>query len=215
MTRRHVEYIFPTPLFISKIEDSSLLDDTITSLNRLTVDDIASEDALCKTTLDDLNLRYQFQDIKKVIDSEVRRVYDDLGVIRSKEIITCMWANMSKAANRHALHPHGNSYMSGVLYLSTPKDCGNIGFKDPRQGNEIIVPDYTEDSIFKNRTIEVEPKKGLLLMFPSWLYHWTKPHVDNFDRWNISFNVLPTGKINHNMATDSTAHIKIINDTDQ
>lgn len=198
MTKRHVEYIFPTPLFISKIEDTSLLDDTIASLNSLTVDDTWMEDVRCKTTSDDLHLRYQFQDIKKVIESEVHSVYDDLGVIRTKETITCMWANMSTAANRHALHSHGNSYMSGVLYLSTPKDCGNIGFKDPRPGNEIIVPDYTDNSIFKNRTIEVRPKKGLLLIFPSWLYHGTLPGTfpDTETRISLSFNTMPVTKVN-------------------
>ena len=109
-----------------------------------------------------------------------------------------MWANMSKAANRHALHPHGNSYMSGVLYLSTPKDCGNIGFKDPRQGNEIIVPDYTEDSIFKNRTIEVEPKKGLLLMFPSYLIHkGILRDIRKSNCFTMAFDFVVKSPVNH------------------
>ena len=37
------------------------------------------------------------------------------------------------------------------------------------------------------------------------------PHIDDFERWNISFNVLPTGKINYNMGTDSTANIELKN----
>lgn len=197
MIKRHVEHIFPTPLFISKIDDANLLDTVIMSLNDLSIDDYFSEDKLCKTTKDDLHLRYQFEDITNLIKSEVNYVYNELGVIRSSETITCMWANISKADNRHALHPHGNSYISGVLYLSTPSECGNIGFKDPRQGNEVIVPDYTDSSIFKNRTIEVQPKKGLLILFPSWLYHGTQRGFFSEDerRISLSFNTMPVTKV--------------------
>ena len=104
-----------------------------------------------------------------------------------------MWANVSKSKNRHALHLHANSYFSGVLYLDAPSSPGNIGFKDPRVASEMLSFDYKLGSMFKERTIEIEPKPGRMLMFPSWLSHGTKPgnFNDSENRISLSFNVLP------------------------
>jgi uncharacterized protein (TIGR02466 family) len=127
--------------------------------------------------------------------SEVSLYLDELGVIRDSEKMTCMWANISKSKNRHAVHMHPNSFLSGVLYLNTPGTPGNIGFKDPRPGAEILAFNYKEDSVFKYRTREVEPKEGLLILFPSWLQHGTTRgnFEDLEDRISLSFNILPTG----------------------
>ena len=102
------------------------------------------------------------------------------------------------------------SFLSGIYYFT---GGASLGFEDPMTPRvmnqlEVLRFDYAPFEF-------IDPLPGKLVLFPSWLYHWTKPHVDNFDRWNISFNVLPTGKINHTMATDSTAHIKLINENTQ
>ena len=31
---------------------------------------------------------------------------------------------------------------------------------------------------------------------PSWLMHQSDRHLEDYDRWTISFNALPTGKVN-------------------
>ena len=85
-----------------------------------------------------------------------------------------------------------------------------VGFEDPvmpRTMNQLEVLRTDGYAPFEY----IAPMPGKLLLFPSWLYHWTKPHIDNFERWNISFNVLPTGKINYNVGTDSTANIELKN----
>jgi uncharacterized protein (TIGR02466 family) len=122
--------------------------------------------------------------------------------------ISSSWANHSlpNSGQNHKFHRHSMSLLSGVYYFTAG---AALGFEDPMTPRvmnqlEVLRFDYTP-------FMYIDPAPGKLVIFPSWLYHWTKPHVDNFDRWNIAFNVLPTGKINYNMATDSTAHIQLIN----
>jgi hypothetical protein len=55
---------------------------------------------------------------------------------------------------------------------------------------------------------------GKLLIFPSWVYHQAPPHMADFDRYIISFNSLPTGKINYSTGGDAQCFISIKNNND-
>lgn len=193
---RQTELLFPTPIKLIQFTDLSVClkaKETIYSLDK---NERLSDDELHWCTPDDLHLRKEFLDLKNLIMHEVSLYLDELGVVREGEKMLCMWANISKCKNRHAVHMHPNSFLSGVLYLSTPGIPGNIGFKDPRPGAEILSFKYTESSLLKHRTREVIPTTGLMILFPSWLSHGTNrgDFSDSEDRISISFNVMPSGK---------------------
>lgn len=106
--------------------------------------------------------------------------------------ITTSWANKYPAntQSRQLDHSHRMSYLSAVYYL-TPgaPTC----FNDPliqRTNNSLEV----HNNIPRTALIEADP--GKLVIFPSWLTHSSYPHNNYFDRWSISFNTMPTGKIN-------------------
>jgi len=192
---RQTELIFPTPIHLVQFIDLGFCARARNAVYNIKVKERLLSDELHWCTPDDLHLRSEFSELKNIVMSEVSLHLDKLGVVRDGEKMTCMWANISKSKNRHAVHMHPNSFLSGVLYLNTPGTPGNIGFKDPRPGAEIFAFDYNEDSIFKHRTREVEPKEGLLILFPSWLQHGTTrgKFDDSDDRISLSFNILPTG----------------------
>jgi uncharacterized protein (TIGR02466 family) len=194
---RHKELLFPTPLYFVDFKDTEFCDDVVVSIKKIQNNNEGIGDALCWTTPDNLNSRPEFFHIKHMILNEIGQIFDDIGLIREDYYMTCMWANVSKAYNRHALHPHANSFFSGVLYLSTPGKPGNIGFKDPRWSSEMWCFDYQPGSIFQSRTIEAEPRKGRMLVFPSWLHHGTLAGEfdDSEDRISLSFNILPKANI--------------------
>ena len=120
--------------------------------------------------------------------------------------VSSSWGNHSlpQSGQNHQFHRHSMSMISGVMYFTNGAD---IGFEDPMTPR---VMNQLEVLRFDYQPFEfIHPAPGKLILFPSWLYHWTKPHMDDFDRWNISFNAFPTGKINYNMATDSTINITL------
>jgi len=191
----HKELLFSTPIYIFDYGNCEILksplDYVLNKSQRLYVSET------CRSTEDNLHTLPEFANLVFDIGTKIKEVFDDIGLIRDDEIITCMWANVSTKLNRHNMHLHPNSFFSGVLYLNAPNNCGNIGFKDPRYGSELISFDFEDDSIFKNRTIEVEPVTGRMIFFPSWLYHGTRQGDFNDDqtRVSLSFNIMPKTKV--------------------
>lgn len=89
--------------------------------------------------------------------------------------IDSLWGNISSFGNFNTCHTHTRSQesISGVIYLSTPKKCGNIVFHNPLNLDEARV---------------FFPKVGLLLLFPNILPHAVEPNLSQEDRISISFN---------------------------
>ena len=112
--------------------------------------------------------------------------------------ISQCWFNHAPAGSGlgHPLHRHPMSYVSAVYYL-TKGAC--TAFDDP------CTP-RVYDSLELNRAKEMEAEWGIcetidaepgkLILFPSWLRHFSGRQMEDFDRWTISFNVFPDGKSN-------------------
>lgn len=76
--------------------------------------------------------------------------------------------------------------MSGVFYVTTPKDCGRLRLFDPRPFI-IGAPDmkYYNDG---NNYHYFDPTPNLLVMFPGWLKHDVEPNLSDEERISIAFN---------------------------
>jgi uncharacterized protein (TIGR02466 family) len=121
--------------------------------------------------------------------------------------ITSSWANLSRAnsGQRQNYHRHSMSWYSGVYYLT---EGVPTLFEDPVQHRtqaQIEVLRKNWPGPFEH----IDMKPGRLVIFPSWMYHATPPHIGPLDRWIISFNTLPSGRVNYSSATDSVADITI------
>lgn len=106
--------------------------------------------------------------------------------------ITTSWANKYPANTQsHQLeHSHRMSYVSAVYYLTPGAPTCFIDPLTQRTNNSLEV----HNNNARSALVEAEP--GKLILFPSWLEHSSYPHHAPFDRWSISFNTMPVGKIN-------------------
>lgn len=100
------------------------------------------------------------------------------------------WATICRTGAYHAPHSHPDSAWSGVYYVdpgsSSPDRplSGVLEFLDPRAGVEAVsAPGDPYGEPFR-----VRPQAGLLVLFPSWLYHWVHPYMGERPRIAISFN---------------------------
>jgi uncharacterized protein (TIGR02466 family) len=100
------------------------------------------------------------------------------------------WATVCRAGAYHAPHSHPDSAWSGVYYVDSGNEnpdqplSGMLEFLDPRAGAEAVsAPGDPYGEPFR-----VRPQTGLLVVFPSWLYHWVHPYVGERPRIAISFN---------------------------
>ncbi len=111
------------------------------------------------------------------------------------------WININQKGSLHFPHTHQGSIFSGVFYVKVPiinkqdttdiNKPGFIEFIDPR--NDVtsfarFVPEFEESLAFKQQML-IEPKEGVLLVFPAWLKHWVYPNTSNEERISISFNM--------------------------
>ena len=113
-------------------------------------------------------------------------------------VISMSWFNNAPARSGfgHPLHRHPMSYVSAVYYLT---EGAPTAFDDPCTPR---VYDTLDIHMHKEMeaewgicdTIDAEP--GKLILFPSWLRHFSGRQTEDFDRWTISFNAFPEGKIN-------------------
>lgn len=96
--------------------------------------------------------------------------------------VDAMWSIISEKYCYNGIHNHlvnskpgnDNKHWSGVLYLKTPKNCGNITF-------------HSYHNIAAGK--DVTPYESLILLFPSSMYHSVRPNLSDKDRVVISFNI--------------------------
>ena len=102
-----------------------------------------------------------------------------------------MWGNIHHGQGYEFAHYHPDGWISGVYYPKlpaitredTPEKQAWIEFGRPR-----------EDIPFKRdgwQTKAVRPEEGLLILFPSYMWHRTMPYTGGDERVSIAFDVLP------------------------
>ena len=103
---------------------------------------------------------------------------------------TSAWATICRAGAYHAPHSHPDSAWSGVYYVDPGTESpdqplsGVLEFLDPRAGvDAVTAPGDPYGEPFR-----VRPQAGLLVVFPSWLYHWVHPYAGKTPRVAVSFN---------------------------
>jgi hypothetical protein len=92
----------------------------------------------------------------------------------------------------HNLHAHPSSLLSGCFYLDACDDSPPLIFKDPRP-----YYDYVYYEPIFNRTTPytllpefvVPVKKGMILLWPSWLAHEVPLSNSDGNRITVAFNV--------------------------
>ena len=105
--------------------------------------------------------------------------------------ISEMWLNINKPTNYNILHHHGDSFLSGVYYVSVPPEAGKIWFRHPSIAKTVInwVPYFDELNEHNSNSWYVEPKAGDLILFPSWLEHEVDQNKSEEERISIAFNL--------------------------
>ncbi|MFT5139710.1 MAG: hypothetical protein ACI9CB_001361 [Rhodothermales bacterium] len=103
------------------------------------------------------------------------------------------WANVNRKGTFNANHNHPGCQWSGVYYVqggdykSDPiPRSGSLQFYDPR--GSINMVQQPGNTMF-GATLRITPEDGLLLIFPSWLYHSVSPFSSDTTRISIAFNV--------------------------
>ena len=197
IVKKEILRLFPSLVFKGSIDDHNIVDRAGEHVNSLKKSKIGSITRGKFTTDDNLHELPQFAELSKIILEETSQVLDFYAVVRGSHYITNMWAHSTTNGHRHATHIHPNSYLSGIVYLKTPVNCGNTIFIDPRNGSTMIHPDFSEQNYFNMDSFIHSPEKGVILIWNSWLPHTVDQSSVSTEeeRVVLSFNIMIKGSV--------------------
>ena len=112
---------------------------------------------------------------------------------KSVRLFVSAWVNINPPEAFNMKHNHPTSDLSGVLWIKSQKDCGNIIFDSPRsfathQEIECYNEDFKENNNYFH-SFSFNPIAGRLIVFPSHLEHHVDFNESEEDRISVSFNI--------------------------
>jgi len=118
--------------------------------------------------------------------------------INNRLRLTTSWITKHDKGDFAQIHSHQNSLISGVFYLKTKENCGDLYFERNIGSNSFLSEsfrfDLIEETFINSNRHKIDVYDGLLLLFPSTLKHGTPVMpLDNYTRIAISFNTFLSG----------------------
>jgi hypothetical protein len=150
-----------------------------------------------------LNSKKTIETKKDILINLSKYLYDDLKVKKNiKFKLLNSWCVKHVKDNYSHIHHHNNSFISGVLYLKTNENSGNIVFHKNNSLNNIFTDsvsiEFSEYNTINSDHWYITPKEGDIILFPSNLKHSVTKNISNEDRYCCSFNLYPTGVFGNN-----------------
>ncbi len=131
----------------------------------------------------------EVEEVVRLVRTGLDRYLDDLGVAATVSRTRLQgWVAHTRASDYQTPHLHAGSTVSGVYYVTVPER------PEPEGCIDFITPlDAQECTFLKGRArshCRVIPKPGSLLIFPSYLRHYTHPFQGEGTRICVVFNAL-------------------------
>ena len=192
--------LFVTHLYEGDLGDERLLSELAHSIRSMARDDVAgrrwsSEHRYAGYTsyasLNDLPKRDPaFAELARLLSRHAQNYADECAFdLARKPRLDSLWVNLLKTGGQHSGHIHPHSIISGTFYVEVPAGSGAIRFEDPRLPLMMAAPTRQKDAPEEVQPfVTVQPRRGLLLMWESWLRHEVRPGRGRGERLSISFN---------------------------
>jgi uncharacterized protein (TIGR02466 family) len=189
-----MQEVFPIPMFIGPVAGASQINDELAIAYKHYEDKfkqhdrwdshthLLSDPSFTTDIFDEIPCPLFNQELKKSITEYLLFTNFPLGTLRWK--INSSWFTLTKKGQSARAHDHAPSDISGVYYLDTTGYDGNIVFNNP-----CALMKSNPSTVLYKPTIEIPPINGFLILFPSWLQHFTRENTTDKDRVSLSFNI--------------------------
>jgi len=189
--------LFPTPFMRAPATlNARLVDGLVKHFGALAVSVNKASDSLMHTEL----LRPEDSELFVEAATLITPKIVDMGALMFGErlgwSIKEMWVNLMDTGGLQAMHNHANSFVSGVVYLtSSHPDSQTVFLKSPGGTDFAFKNEHaniTPTPFNGDRWISPPPSPGDLVLFPSYLMHAVAPNQGE-RRITMSFNAIPNG----------------------
>ena len=97
-----------------------------------------------------------------------------------------IWTNVNEVGSKNVIHSHKADAWAGIYYVQA-EGTGNLMFHNPAN----LLNDCKFNSPFV-RGLGIQPKDGMLILWPGWVPHEVVENESNRQRiniaWGINFN---------------------------
>ena len=130
--------------------------------------------------------------VKNFLDERMKDYVENVIEIDDKVVMTQSWSTITKKDEYHHIHHHPNTMFSLGFYVSSEgKKSGNFVFdfrpSRLREGWNFSFK-IKRYNTFNSTTWEYPVNTGDLIIFPAWMYHYTRKNDTNKDRIVIAAN---------------------------
>ena len=137
----------------------------------------------------------EYETLKDVVIKSIRFINDTYFKYKTNFIISKSWVASASSKSSCTTHRHHNCFLSGVVYIKAKEECGDIEFETFNHRDISVEPRH-KDTLYNVERFWVTPTPGLLLLFPSNMYHKVHENNSNEDRISVSFDIMPTSFLN-------------------
>lgn len=130
--------------------------------------------------------------IRNKIALEVNKYIDHLQ-FEGQFDFSSSWITKTKPGEQSHYHTHSNTIFSGIFYIKTKDDCGNVTLTDFTKTKWGIKK--KKANVYNSSTWEIAPVKNRIIIFPSNVPHKINKNRTKYTRFSIAFNIIPLGNI--------------------
>ena len=134
--------------------------------------------------------------IKKILLNKFKQVAKENFGYTNDFIISTSWITQLEE-KREVVHPHchKNSFYSGVYYFDEYEDNegGVLEIMTPLFNHYDFNVMPADWNLYTGRSMKFSPKKNLLILFPSYLFHQVLSYEGTSIRKSLAFNIVPIG----------------------
>lgn len=148
-------------------------------------------------TTSDFVILNKNKEIKQELTSIFSKWANDIEGQELSWVMTSSWITHNPNGDAMTRHNHRNCTYSGVLYfdeVDIPAHPSLI-FENPIDTtfNKSYFGDDKAENIFNNPRYAAPMQKGLMIFFPSYVYHFHRAFKSNLNRKSLACNFAPTG----------------------
>ena len=130
----------------------------------------------------------QFDELHKVTVKQIEKYLRVVGVKNMQFGLTNSWASIYGEGHFVPEHTHPMAHLSVVFYAAATEGTGEIIFNNPAYSSYAMTYGGGAGGSLFNDKFPVSPKKGMMIVFPSFIPHGTRPHEDTEERVIFSVN---------------------------
>lgn len=191
--------IFSTPIYFNNIK---LEKNHISELLNEKYERIKINNGFATTSKYVLNNKKLLNLKKEIIKNFNEYAYNFLHIKKHiKFKILNSWCTKHSYNDWSQTHHHENSLISGILYLKTFENSGDLILH--RNPFLCLFPstvkiEFDKYTLNNSESFHIKPKQGDLIFFPSNLQHSVTKNLNKEDRYCCAFNLFPYGKFGSN-----------------